>query len=164
MKSARFFVTAVLIFGTLSTVVACKGGRNRKQEMVKQGDAKITEMSAVESDLEKQSIYFTPRAMNGRLMSPVEMAKTQNWRRFSKAERGSIKASLAHYLKLSNEVLEIDAQPGVYVDRKDQFNALKNSAEKFQKSLEDFETTFGENFEPKLDGAPQDVLVKLQSI
>jgi hypothetical protein len=162
VKNARFFVTVVLVLATLGVASACDGFRASKQaqtqKQVQEGDQKLAAMSAVESDLTKRSLFLTDAVVYGRQVSAKTMAEAQNWRRFSKAERGLIKESLAKYLALSNEVLGLDAKRGIYLDRKETFDAKRDAAQMYQKSIEDFEKVNGENYEPKRDGNPQEIL------
>jgi hypothetical protein len=156
VKNARFFVTAVLVLATFGVGISCSGNRDRKQQQAKQvqkGTQKLAEMSAVESDLTKRSLYLTDG-----LYAVKTMAEQQNWMRFSKADRGLIKESLAQYLALSNEVLGLDAKRGIYLDRKETFDAKREGASMYQKSIENFEKVNGENFEPK-PGSSQEILL-----
>jgi hypothetical protein len=159
MKSGRFFVTSVIIFG-MATVIACNGNTarqeqarrdkatqelNHRRDLVTEGNAKIKASEDIKADLAnkyKLVISDDPKDLSN-------VAKF-NWQ-IAKADRREIDGKLAQYLQLINRILEIDSMKNITIDNRDKITSSRNSAEAYQKSLEAFEKTFGQNFEPKAD-------------
>ncbi|NJL25490.1 MAG: hypothetical protein HC902_10170 [Calothrix sp. SM1_5_4] len=136
----RFFVTAVLLI-TMGQMVACNTkSRDLKREDVRLGAEKMARARIISAELESK--YSLPVAKSN--------AGRADWSRLSKVRRNNAKELLAEYVSLLSGVLQLDAKKGIYVDHKDILIAWRDRAFDYQKSLEDFERAFGENYEPKL--------------
>lgn len=139
----RILVTLSLLIGTAALAVACKPFQRKSstEQQRQQGDQALVQAAAVEKELAGFNLSLLVN----------DPKQDYNWQKRSKAERQEMKRMLARYLTLSNTVLELDARKGLYLIRKDEVVAKRNAATERQRSLEDFERVFGENYEPSKD-------------
>lgn len=151
MYRGRFFVTFVLVLGTLAYGACSPKKTNVQAELVKEGSEKLREADAVEAQLRRFQILFSPskEEMAGKSGNSEDMAQSYDWTRLTRVERHLVREKLAKYMTLASRVQEIDTQRGLYIENKDVFLLKVSVALSYQKSLENFERTFGVNFEPK---------------
>ena len=161
MKTGRFFVTAVILLG-IAASVSCEVSRTRKNAaqseterkaaLVAEGNAKILESEKIREEL--RSTYGVHLANVPRFKDKVSGMATPekfNWKEVAIERRREIQAKLAQYLQLVNRVLEIDSQRLITVENRDKLITARVNAEAFQRSLEQAESTLGENYTPKRD-------------
>jgi hypothetical protein len=158
MKSGRFFVTYVVILAMAGVVAAMApaSGRavsavtsqsevDRKAALVQEGNAKIQESIALQSEL-KGKFDIAIRTETKSAKHKSHLSEKVAWARLSKADRREVQAKLARFLQLVNRILEIDAQKNIMVENRDQIVNSRESAENFQRSLENFERENGANY------------------
>lgn len=134
MKSWRFFVTSAFILAT-AAILACTAKTEKRSAQVIEGNQQIRAASA---------------AQNGLLSFKISLTETSfDWNKLSKSERQVAKEKLAEYVAAVTRTFEIDAKKGLYVTKKEVLQKQLDGAMALQKSLENFERTYGENFEPQ---------------
>ncbi len=136
MKSARFFVTSVMILGT-AAFLACTSKTDKRSVHVSEGNRQIKVAAAVQTELAAK--------YNMVLSAPAKF----DWNKLSKNERQGAKEKLAEYVSAVTRTFEIDAKQGLYLTNKEILQKSLESAMGLQKSLENFERVYGENYEPK---------------
>jgi type IV pilus biogenesis protein CpaD/CtpE len=136
MKSKRFLVTSVLFFGTLA-LVACTSKTDKRSAQVDDGNRQIKAAAVAQNELAAK--------FNIALSDPAKF----DWNKLSKNDRQSVKEKLAEYVSAVTRTFEIDAKKGLYLTKKEILQRQLDSAMGLQKSLENFERVYGENFEPK---------------
>jgi hypothetical protein len=136
MKTTRFFVTAALILGT-AAFVACNRKTDKRTSQFQEGNQQIQAAAGAQSDLAAQ------------FKISLDSASGFNWNSLSKDQRQSAKEKLAGYVSAVTRTFEIDAKKGLYITKKEVLQQQLNQAMSLQKSLENFESVYGENFEPK---------------
>jgi hypothetical protein len=160
MKSGRFFVTYVVILAIAVTVAALApaSGRavsgsspeaDRKAALVQEGNSKIQESISLETELKGKfdiAIQTEKKGSKHHGLHGDNFSQKYAWARLSKADRRDVQAKLARFLQLVNRILEIDAQKNIMVENRDQIVNSRESAEAFQRSLENFERENGANF------------------
>lgn len=142
MKSGRFFVTSVLILG-IAAFTACTGKKDRREAHVKEGNQQIRTAAAVQQELATGSNIHLGNS------NAAAFAETFDWNQLTRDQRQTTKEKLAEFVTAVVRTLEIDSKKGIYITRKEVLQAQLNAANAYQKSLETFERTFGENFDPK---------------
>lgn len=136
MKSGRFFVTNVLILGT-AAFLACTSKTDRRSVQVNEGNQQIKAATVVQSELAaKYDIVLSTSAKF-------------DWNKLSKKDRQVAKEKLAEYVSAITRTFEIDAKKGLYLTKKEVLQRDLESAMGLQKSLENFERVYGENYEPE---------------
>lgn len=168
MKSGRFFVTFVCLM-TTAVLMACEAFRTAShtpgqpqashqpqtaqtvEAAAAEANAKLEQIGALEAEMVGRYLFNfeSIHDLQGRRVKVEIMAMDYNWRRLSKAERTLAKQRLAQYLSMVNEILEMDARRGLYLTRKQQVLSRRDAAVSYQRSLENFEKIFGENYEAK---------------
>jgi hypothetical protein len=134
VKSWRFFVTNVLILGT-AVLLACTAKGEKRTNQVSEGNQRIQAAASAQNELN--------------LRYKIEFGAKFDWNKLSKDERQGAKEKLAEYVSAITRTFEIDAKKGVYLTEKEVLQKQLDSAMALQKSLENFERVYGENFEPK---------------
>lgn len=141
MKLARFFVTVAAILGFVYGL-GFQSGRQTSSEgllnLAEEGNAKIQQALALEANLLAK--YHLPLAAN-----------KFTWKNLTRAERREIQGKVSHLLVLINRVLEIDTVENVIIENKEPLLVSRNAALILQKSLENFEQMYGENFSGSQD-------------
>lgn len=165
MYSARFFVTIVVLLGTVISM-GCgdkkkrNGGDPVKMAALKaEGKAKWDESELLGKELAQSfriMILDEPmRTKNGRrteLISSRVMGQKYNWGRLTLPERQAAKEKIAQYITVVSRIIEIDAKRGIYVTHMDKVRSRYEGALAFQESLNLFEKVAGEQFDPKQPG------------
>ena len=136
MKSGRFFVTSVLILGT-AAFLACTGKTDQRAAQVNEGNRQIQTAAAVQTEL------------NTKYKVSLDAMNAFDWNALSKNDRQVVRERLAEYVSAVSRTFEIDAKKGLYITQKEVLQRHMDNAILLQKSLEQFERTYGENFEPK---------------
>jgi len=151
----RFLVTTTLLLGTLIGV-GCKPFKSRvaTKDQIEMGNESLAQANEVEKGLARYNLALAMPMPN----------LDYNWKKRTRAERQELKRMLAHYLALSNSVLELDARKGLYVTHKEAVTGKRDAASEKQRSLETFEAIFGENYEPGKDAADQPDYVPAHNI
>lgn len=171
MKSGRFFVTVVVILG-IAGAVACDGNRgrrraaqaetDRKEALVQEGNAKIKEANDLREELKQAkfsvAIGNESKSLRNRDTKTFETPEKYSWRRLSLVERREVQGKLAQLLQLINRILEINTKKNITVENRDQIVIARESAEAFQRSLENFEREVGVNFDPSQHSQRVEVL------
>lgn len=137
MKFGRFFVTSVFILGT-AALIACTSKTDKRSAQVSEGNQQLQVAGSAQSALTAQF-----------KISLDEGQKKFDWNSLSRDDRQSAKEKLAEYVSAVTRTLAIDAKKGLYLTQKDMVQQQLDRAMVLQKSLESFESTYGENFEPK---------------
>lgn len=135
MKSWRFFVTSAFILAT-AAILACTSKTEKRSAQVAEGNQQIRAAAAVQSDLE---LNFKLSLGDARF----------EWNKLSRSQRQTVKEKLAEYVAAVTRTFEIDAKKGLYLTKKEILQKQLDGAMALQKSLETFERTYGENFEPQ---------------
>lgn len=172
MKTGRFFGTTVLALITI-LVVSCKDNQHPKRahvrntkafgstDPVQQGGNTMGKAMQIGAELvlryQMQIQNHEGRDHSGQKVNSETRAQDYNWRRFSLVERNEVKGKLNQYVSLVSEILALDAQKGIYLTMKESVIGWRDSAMAYQRSLEHFEKTFGENYDPKSGGQLQPV-------
>lgn len=141
MYQGRFFVTIVLVLGTLAYGACSPKKENTQAKLVREGSQKLTQSSETEIDLQKYHILIPP--------PKGKRALAYNWLRLNRTERHDAREKLARYVALTSRVQEIDTTRGLYIENKALFLLQAESALEYQRGLENFERIHGENYEPK---------------
>ena len=135
MKSWRFFVTSAFILAT-AAFLACTAKTEKRSAQVIEGNQQIKTAATVQADLQLNfKISLNESAFD--------------WNKLSKSARQSAKEKLAEYVASVTRTFEIDAKKGLYLTKKEVLQKQLDGAMILQKSLENFERTYGENFEPQ---------------
>lgn len=137
MKPGRIFVTNVLILAT-AAFLACTSKSDKRSAQVKEGNKQIEAASAAQGEL------------NAKFKVSLASESRIDFNRLSKADRQTLKETLAGYVSAVTRTLEIDAKKGIYLTQKEVVQKQLGVAMNLQKSLENFERTYGENFDPKI--------------
>lgn len=140
MISWRFLVTNVLILATAAFLAGHRKA-DKKTAQVDEGNRQIQTAFAARSDLDAKFNLL------------IGSKDAFDWNALSKADRQMAKEKLAEYVSAVTRTFEIDAKSGLYLTEKEILRQQLESAMGLQKSLESFERTYGENFDPK---KPQD--------
>lgn len=162
MRIARFFVTCVVLLGTLSSV-ACGNKKDKKktdtatmQSLKAEGAAKWEISEVLGKDLAQayriMILDYAQRMPSGALIESKTMGHKFNWGRLTLAERQAAKEKLAQYVTAVSRLVEMDARKGVYLTNMDKVRSRYEGALAFQASLTKFEEIAGEMYEPKVAG------------
>jgi hypothetical protein len=139
MRARLFFVTYVVLLAIagLAASRVYQSESLRQASLVREGNAKLGEIRDVQ---EKLTVRFGIE---------FEGRSEPDWKMLSKAERREVQSEVAHLLSLINRVLEIDAKKNITIENRTPLLISRDSAESVQKSVENFESMYGENFDPK---------------
>lgn len=165
MKTGRFFGTAVLVLFTV-LVVSCKANhhdskrghiRNSKafasNNPVQEGGEMMGKAMQIGAELglryQMHIQSHEARDHMGQKVNNNTLSQDYNWRRFTLSERNQVKGKLNQYVGLLSEILALDAKKGIYLTMKETVIGWRDGAIAYQRSLEHFEKTFGESYEPK---------------
>jgi hypothetical protein len=153
VKSGRFFVTTVILLAMGATVACNRNRANRERsraELMNEGNAKIAQAQALQKQLAADfGVNITSDSKGLREQTLRGKDLTDKLMCLHVSARRDIQARLAQYLQLINRVIEIDAKNLITIENRDMIFTSRNSAELLQKSIEEFERTHGENFNPK---------------
>ena len=136
MKSGRFFVTSVLILG-IAVLLACTSKTDKRSVQVNEGNQQIKAATVVQNELATKYAIV------------LSASNKFNWSKLNKNERQVAKEKLAEYVSAITRAFELDAKKGLYLTKKEILQQSLESAMGLQKSLENFERVYGENFEPQ---------------
>lgn len=139
MKIGRFFVTSVFILAT-AAFVACTSKSDKRSAQVTEGNQQLQVAASAQTSLESQF-----------KISLNDTKKTFDWNSISRTARQSAKEKLADYVSAVTRTLAIDAKKGLYLTQKELVQQQLAQAMVLQKSLETFESTYGETFDPKVE-------------
>lgn len=142
MRARLFFVTYVILLAIVGVIGShIYRAQTDQSALVREGNAKLTEAQIVQNDLkEKFGIELNSSSQTG---------SSLDWKTLTKEERHEVQGELAHYLSLVNRVLEIDSKRDITIENRTVLFGARDLAETFQKSGENFEQTFGENYDTK---------------
>lgn len=166
MKTGRIFVIAVMLLGTAACHSSNRSPTAERDAMVAEGDQKVQDTLALETELiEDYSISLeTDQALlthiNGTTFNHI--AESYNWNHLSLEERRAVKQKLATLVSEFSRILEIGTHKGIYIDQRDLLEKHRQNALIFEHSLETYEKTVGESFDPKGDRTNAPVYNKLQ--
>ncbi len=162
MRIARFFVTCVVLLGTLGSV-ACANKKDKKKTdsakielMRAEGAAKWEQSEVLGQELAAafriRILDGAQRLGSGQLVDSKIMGQKFNWGRLTLGERQAAKEKLAQYVTAVSRLVEMDARKGVYLTYMDKVHSRYDGALAFQASLTSFEKIAGEMYEPKVAG------------
>ncbi len=135
MKLVRFFVTVVLFLG-IASLFSSQMKSDPSASQVSEGNRQIKTAASLRYEL----------AWKFNLL--VDKPK-YDWNKLSKADRQFAKEKLAEFISAVTRTFEIDAKKGIYLTGKEELQKQLDGAMDLRKSLDNFERTYGENFEPQ---------------
>lgn len=155
----RSFVLLLALVFTFTVLPACHSSNESEKtefvttpadkKLLEEGKASLREAKTIQTELmDKYQLFIAsePKIVGKQVIHTFDFATNYDFSHLTKEKRNHIRSQLERYVSLVTRVLELDEKLDVTEGLHDEVLTAKESAEAFQRAIDQFEKVHGINY------------------